>query len=460
MARVITNRTYRYVAIAVMAAVAVLPAAHLACQALYFQGSRLVADHTAMCTRALGMPVEIGAVVVHNPGTMTYHDLRIIDPETNRGLVQCSRLEIVAQGGCLSLTGFGAVFHTPGTEGAFDRLQRLMQQSQRVTWERVEVHCPEAGRFQVGDQAVPFVGLEADCCWTDSPQTTDVRVWLPDRPEGLPLRATVTLRPSATGRQTVLSFDTGAAPVSHDVARVFLQLQTWLGTACRTQGTGRLERTADTQAVTFAGRLLGIDLATLAQGRLPVGLTGRVDLTVQTLRWRNGRLEAFQGELRGGPGGVDASLARLLPRAPFGFLWLEPIPDTASVPFETVGARLTIDQRQLVIQGTLPASGRTFANGNGVVLSAPAGPLLLDPLKPIPLAALRFWFDREMVESVKRPPAIQALPWWECIVPLEVAEDFLGVGVPHAWPEAIPSGLTDYVADLLLPEGLRDLLIP
>lgn len=460
MTLVITNRTYRYAAVGAMALVAVLPSVYLAGQALYFQGPDLVADQVEMCTRYLGMPVEIGQVAVQSPRAMTYHDFRIIDPETNLHLAQCDRLEIEAGEMRLMLTGFGVSFHAPGADGALDRLQRMMQQSQRITWDTIEVRCPEPGAFHAGGETVAFVSLDADCHLNANPQTTTLRIMLPDRARGLPLVAQVTVRPSRTGRQTALAFATGPAPVSYEVAKVFLEIQTWLGTACRTQGTGKLVRQAGTQAVTFSGALRGIDLATLAHGRLPVGLTGQVDLQVDELRWSDGQLESFKGQLTGGPGGVHASLARLLPRPPFGFLWLEPIPDAPAVAFEQVGADLSIDRHQVSVRGTLPASGDPVGPHNGVVLSGRTGPLLLDPLKPIPLDALRFWFSRELPESLKRQPTTEATPWWEAMLPMGVAEDFLGLGLPGPRPGLLPLELADYVMELMLPDWLRYLPIP
>ena len=460
MTWVITIRTYRRLAIVAVALLALLPCVYLSCQAVYFQGARLVAEHVEMCSRHLGMSVAIGRVAVRSPRSLMYHDFAIIDPETNLHLVWCERLEVDTRDNRLTLTGLGTSFHSPGTEGAFDRLQRIMQQAQRGAWDEVLIRCPEPGRFQSGGDTVPFVRLDATCRLNDDPQTAVLEIALPDRPSGPPLTATVTVRPSKTGRQATVTFDTGPVPVPHEVAKVFLSIQTWLGTACRTQGAGTLVRTAYSHRVDFAGRLKGIDLGTLSSGRLPVGLIGRVDLRVDQLHWSDGRLTSFEGELTGGPGGVHVSLARLLPRPPFGFLWLEPLPDAPIVPFEKVGARLRVDGSAVTVRGTLPASGAAVGQKNGVVLVGRDGPLLLDPLKPIPLDALRFWFDRELADSVKRRPGPDRAPWWEVMLPTDVAEDFLGVDVPATWPTAVPLDLLDYSADLLLPESLRDLLFP
>ena len=208
---------------------------------------------------------------------------------------------------------------------------------------------------------------------TDTPQPIRIRL----------IRNRQTAPPASA-----FELDTGGGAVPCNLLAMGLPGLEQLGARSRLRGYIWASQASDDQQPAgwngeLVGQIFDVDLDDLVTGRFPHKLSGTAQLTVQSARFRGGRLEEAEGTLFAGPGVIsrsllDAAAARLglvrdaQPQAP-GDL----------VPYEQLALAFSIDSRGLKLQGRCPASAP------GAILTAREGRLLSEPAQqPQPVLAL------------------------------------------------------------------------
>jgi hypothetical protein len=352
--------------------------------------------------RELGLDVSLAGLRHLRPGRVLYEGLELADPETGRPLLQCRALEVDRQqsadrdGRPRALLVLLA--SQPEIEAAaIDRLGELLgrmlrrptgssQTDLRLVAGQLTLRATDASQTvsEVQGSIASFSGgMQAEASFRlagiDTPQPIRIRI-VRNRQ----------ITPPATG----FELDTGGGAVPCGLLAVGLPLLERLGRRSRLRGYVWANQTDDGTSPgwegEFAGQVYDVDLDDLVTGHFPHKLSGTAQLTVQSARFRQRRLEHATGTLVAGPGVisrslVDAAVAQLgLVRG------AEPQTPGELVPYEQLAAGFLIDARGLQLQGGCAASGNRHESPvAGTILADRQGRLLGEPaVQPQPVVAL------------------------------------------------------------------------
>jgi hypothetical protein len=156
-----------------------------------------------------------------------------------------------------------------------------------------------------------------------------------------------------------------------------------LGGRCRFRGIIWANETADGWQGEVTGQLVDLDLGGLVSDHFPHKLSGAGEVTIESARFRHGRLEQGSALVVAGPGRIDRSLLAaavdrlgLSPPA-------EPLPDGDLVEYKQLAFSATLDAQGLTLHG------RCDAAEQGVILSDGRRRLLgQSQQQPLPVVAL------------------------------------------------------------------------
>ena len=198
------------------------------------------------------------------------------------------------------------------------------------------------------------------------------------RPTFLPLTVRFTSAPPATG----FELDTGGAPLPCPVLAAGLSGVEQLGERSRFCGYFWANETPDGWAGEIKGRVSDVDLESLVGDRFAHRLSGPAQLSLDSVRFRQGRIETAEGEIAAGPGTVSRSLIEAAVQRLEMATALEASPSPSAVRYEQLSARFRLTSRGLQIAGGLQAGDVR------VVMVDRQSVLLTEPAQAQPIAAL------------------------------------------------------------------------
>jgi hypothetical protein len=359
----------------------------------------------------LGQKVSLGKVRHLRPGLLRYEDLEVSDPETGRLILRCRALEVD--------------WERSSDQSGRSRPSLVMTASEPEldaaalgqVWELIErVLAGRAGSSEV------HVRLAADQLTLRSAESPQKLTEVQGRIETLPAKAQAdflfrlaelpTPEPVqiriGRNRQTEppttgfgLYTGGGALPCSW-LAPGLPEFEAF-GPQSRFRGYFWASRTPEGWDGELTGQFSDVDLERLVADRFSHTLRGSGQLTIQTARFRQGRLDQAAGSLLAGPGVISRSLLSAAALHLDMIPGLAPNTPGALLAYEELALGFRIDPRGLQLRGGCAPSG------SGVVLAGPYGPLLAEPVsQPLPVAAL---VQTLVPEGKAHAPATRQTGW-------------------------------------------------
>ena len=341
-------------------------------------------------SRQLGLVVKIEGFQHLRPGVVRYEGIELADPETGRTILRSRSLEVGWHGPSFRVIASQPEVESAAVGPAWAWVQRLLES--------------RPGRFD-GDlqfSAAEVMLRAADCSQSLSDvagametlaRKTIVRVnfrLAGDRssePAEIRVVRNRDVSPPAGGFE--LSTGDGELPCGV-LAMGLAELKT-LGGRCRFHGRIWANETPDGWQGEIAGQLAELDIGGIIADHFPYRLSGIGTLTIDSARFRCGRLEEGSGILIAGPGTVDRPLVsaavdrlRLTPGA--DLLAIASVPewiDGEPIGYERLALAMVLDAHGLQLRGLCPAAPR------GTILADAHNPLLGQPTRgPQPVTAL------------------------------------------------------------------------
>ncbi|MCE5266752.1 MAG: hypothetical protein LLG00_02565 [Planctomycetaceae bacterium] len=393
---------------------------------------------------SLRLDVKLSAVRYLRPGVVLYEGVELAEPETHRRLLRCRLLEICSkretdpQG--QTQPTLSVVASQPEIEAsAIPRAWRWLQLLLSSELGRVETDvqlCASELTLHAADGSQTLTDAQGliECLQDGTHAQFNFRLAGVNTPEPARIRLVRNrqVSPPASGFELY----TGGGELPCNVLAMALGELKPLGPRCRFRGYIWANETTDGWEGEMTGQLVGLDLTTLVNDRFPHRMSGIGELTVQSARFRHGRLEEGSAILVAGPGTVDrALLAAAVER-----LGLRPaanlLPSHNSLR-EAAGQERTINDRlrykQLAIAATLDAQGlrvrgRCAGVGPGTILSDGRRPLLAESDSPQTVAAL---VQTLVPQSAVQVPASRQTDWLLRHLPVPDV-------IPPAGSEALP----------------------
>ena len=230
------------------------------------------------------------------------------------------------------------------------------------------------------------------------------------------------LSPPASGFELY----TGGGELPCNVLAMGLRELKPLGRRCRFRGYIWANETSDGWQGEVTGQLVELDLGGLVSDHFPHKLSGTGEATIESARFRRGRLEEGNAVVVAGPGRIARSLLTaavdrlgLVPAA-------EPLPDGDLVPYQQLALAATLDAQGLRLQG------RCDAAEHGIILSDGRHRLLGEPQQqPTPMVAL---VQTLVPQSAVQVPASRQTDWLLSHLPVPEVMPLPGAETapPHA----------------------------
>ncbi len=343
-----------------------------------------------LLSRQIGLNVKLGGLQHLRPGTVLCEQVEAADPETGKTVFRCRLMEISrktqtdSQGQrrpvmaivasqpevetvsldrirqCIerTLEGFGGPLETDVQLSASELTLRAAQDSQTLT----EV-SGSMENLTGGTHAQLYFRLAG----VQTPEPARIRM-VRNRQ----------VSPPASGYELY----TGGGELPCNVLAIGLRELKPLGSRCRFRGYIWANETSDGWQGEITGQLADVDLGGLVTDHFPHKLAGRGEVTIQSARFRRGRLEEGSAIVAAGPGSIDRTLAAAAVDR-LGLVAAESFPDGDAIPYEQLAFSATLDAQGFRLQG------RCTGVEPGTVLSRGSQRLLGEsPQQPASAAAL------------------------------------------------------------------------
>ncbi len=422
----------------------------------------------------LGLDVKLEALSYLRPGTVLYEGVELADPETGQALFRCRLLEVAWQEQTdeqgqrrptLSIVASQPQVETAALRPTWRWLQNLLASQLGRLKTDVQFSAAEVTLHAAdGSQTLSDVEGLVEGLPGGTHAQLNFRLVGADTPE--PARIRLVRNRQVSPPMSGLELYTGGGELPCNVLAMGLAELRPLGPRCRFRGYIWANETADGWDGEVTGQLVELDLGSLVSDHFPHRMSGAGELTVQSARFRRGRLEEASGILVAGPGTIDRSLVTaavdrlgLVPGSGVSPLPLgegqgegrvadngtRSVPDTLSadtgtrsVP-NTLRADSRIQYQQLALSATLDARGLRL---RGRCADAEPGTILSDgrrrllgesPQQPQPVAAL---VQTLVPQSAVQVPASRQTDW--LLRHLPVPEVIPPAGAESAPPLARP----------------------
>jgi hypothetical protein len=373
------------------------------------------ADRAAELSRELGLHVSLAGVSYPQPGAALYEGVELADPETSAPL---ARMRFLESGGGGSVTALVA------SQPEVDALQ--LGRLWHVVAERMqETNGPQptirlAAReatldWPTGSQTLTDVLGELDAkSGSDNERVATIGFHLAgsDAPE--PIRIRYSRRVANSHVSSQIEIHTGVVAVPCSLLTVPVGIANRLGERARFRGSLWATETADGWSGELTGEFTEVDLQTAIAEQFPHHLSGTASITIQTVRFRGGRLEEARGTLVAAQGVVGQSLLSSAAR----HLQLSGTAggdsNSALVPYDQLAFLFEIDSTGLTIRGQCDRPpGAIFSGGGKALLAESSGSsgyvvALLRTL--VPQSEVQVPATRESDWLMRRLPVPQVVP--------------------------------------------------
>ena len=307
------ERTRRRVGLAIFVALSAVPAVFILLWGLHRQMPWHASAEARQLARLLGLRVQIEHIWHAKPGQWHYNGFSLHDPEDDRCLFRCERLEVTRtkpksdSPTTLLLHAHNPTTDPSGANALFQLLWRAMQA--QIGPEPLDVQWT-ADRLAFGPSDAPI-------------QLEDLSGSMKSQPEAVLSQLQFRLAGSASAepahielhrnRQTSpagveLKLYTGAGPLPCRLLAVGLPAFQTPGPDCRFRGYLRADRTSDGWLGELTGHFSEVDFGQLVQEQFAQHLTGVGQLTVERAGFNQGRIEYAWGSIAFGPGTLASPL--------------------------------------------------------------------------------------------------------------------------------------------------------
>jgi hypothetical protein len=399
----------------------------------------VVDTETRRLEAALGLKVSLSGLRHLRPGGVLYERLELSDPETGRLVLRCRVLEADwrqstdRQGRPNTLLVL--IASQPEIEAtAIDRLGELLSRllQSRIGTAQLDVRLA-AGQLTLrcGDGAQTLTELEGSIESFAGGTQAEASFRLAGTDTTEPIRIRLIRNRQTTPPTSAFELDTGGGALPCDLLAMGLPGLEQLGARSRLRGYIWASQASNDQGSAdwggeLAGQIFDVDLDDLVTDRFPHKLGGTAQLTIQSARFRGGRLEEAEGALVAGPGVISRSLIDAAATQLGLVRDAQPQGPGDIVPYEQLALAFSIDSRGLKLQGrcSAPAPGAVLVDRGGRLLSEPV-------LQPQPVVALL----RTLVPASRHQvPATRQTDW--LIGHLPVPEVVPPAGAQSAHPQA------------------------
>jgi len=258
--------------------------------------ARRLPSHTAACVDELrdrlGLDVGLREVSHPRPNLLLFHELELTDPETGELVLKCRLLEASSGGAFRVFKASGVELHADAVEHVWRLLERTLRGqmpggatgplrllADSLTWfgpERAQTFTDVMGQLGSGPQ-----GMEASLSFrivgTNMPESATIRV----------------VRRGGDEPST-------AAPLLSNVD--------WLGSRAAFHGYLWAQESSRGWEGELTGKLSDLDLDAAVSAHFPHTLSGSVNVQLERVRFRQGRMVEAVGAVTGDGGTISRSL--------------------------------------------------------------------------------------------------------------------------------------------------------
>jgi hypothetical protein len=358
-------------------------------------------DEAERLGRQLGLAVKLKGISHLRPGVMLYQDIELADPETGETMLRCPTLEIACRhqidesGQPRSM--LEVIATQPEVEAAsLSRSWRWLLQlleGKPDLWEN-DVHFSAAQLTLKAERSQTLSDVEGlmETLPVGTRAEVNFRLAGTDTPE--PARIRVVRNRQSSPPASGFELYTGGGELPCNVLAMGVSELKPLGPRCRFHGYIWANETPDGWNGEVTGQLVELNLGDLVADHFPHHLSGIGEATIQSARFRRGRLEEGSAILAAGPGTIDRSLAAAAMEHLGLVQGTEPFPDKERIEYDHLAISVTLDAQGLRLRGCCPEAE------SGTILSDSRGRLLGEsPQGAEPIAAL--------VQTLAPPSALQ-----------------------------------------------------
>jgi hypothetical protein len=366
----------------------------------------------------LGLRVSLEEVEHLSPGRAVYKGLQLSDPETGQGVLRCRRLETDWQEAAGDDSTKNArllilMAESPEINGAqMPNLWRLLnrQLTGRSAGQNIGVRL-SAAELTVHTAQRPEVLEEVHASLDQMAAGTQARLSFLDQGQAVSEPATIRIgrnrqtTPPATGFELY----TGTADMPGSLLALGLPAIGPLGDDARFHGYIWANQNPQGWAGELTGQWTDVELDRLITDHFPHTLSGLARMTVERIRFADGRVEEASGTVSAGPGMVSRSMLQGLARH-LNFEAVQPTTNNALAPYEQLAFSFSLNAEGLEIQGQCPggAAGTVMLDRRSRLLSQP-------PTQPQPVPAL---LQALFPPSRHQMPALRQTSWLARRLPL------------------------------------------
>ncbi len=383
-------------------------------------------DEAQMLSRQLGLEVRIEGLKNLKPGVVLYEGFQLADPETGQSLLHCRLLEVEwktiadAQGKSkplLVLMASQPEIQFAGLKQLSALLQRIMHGQTGRPAVDLRVSAGEL-TLENGTNSQTLTAVEASLDHPSGGVQAVAAFRLPGTDATEPVKIRLVRNRQSTPPASGFELYTGSGQLPCDLLAAALPELGALGPRSRFSGyiwanqeSGGHE--GENWSGEATGQLLGVDLGQLVSEHFPHKLSGTADVTIQSARLRNGRLEEAAATVAAGPGVVGRSLLvaavkhlQLQSDAKLDLL-------ADQMPYDQLALGLVMDSQGLRIEG------RCSSTQDGVIMSDRRLNLLIaSAAQPQPATAL---IQTLAPESAVQVPATLQTDWLVAHLPMPQA---------------------------------------
>lgn len=336
----------------------------------------------------LGLKATLATVRYPQPGSAVYEGLELADPATGQVVLRCRRAEARRQTLAdsekqarefLVLSVSGVEIEPPGGSELSQLVERALAGRLSDGCLRIKAEDPVSlktagGMFALAEVEGHIESL-ARGTWVG------VAFRPADRADGGRAAICLTRDRRSSAPVLCLDIDTGGHALPCSLLAPNGGLLAGLGPEATFQGILQADRTADCWSGQISAEIAGIDLATVLAPIAPGQLSGRGRLTLETARFRAGRLEMARGALAAENGTIGPELVATASRG----LGLQTAASPREPqPYRQLGFGFQIEGGRIEVQGRCPVGNSQPA----AVAVGPAGPILGPQDRPQPIATL------------------------------------------------------------------------
>jgi len=368
-------------------------------------------------SQELGLDVSIESMKHTLPGVVRYMGLKLTDPETGQELFCCNELvatwtSMTDSSGQTRQAIVLAATQAESATDAWERLHEVLRRRLECQGGRPEIEIrvtADQWTLRSGDESQVLQVVEGGVGLMPNGIQAQLAFRLPGVNSSQPVRMRIVRNRQVSPPANSFDIDTGSSPVPCRLLATYLKDVRALGSNCRFTGYVSTYSTPGGWSGELNGQLSGVDLGRLARENTSAAIVGSADITLQKVKFQQGRIDELTGRIVCGPGILDRSLLAAL----VTHLRLKPSPQLPvrgeSLAFDRMELDLWIDNRGISIAGHC-------ADIPGAVAVAGGRAFLIQPVvQPQPVAVL----IQALVPGNEVPiPATRQTGWLARLLPI------------------------------------------